>query len=129
MKAAVAPMFKGGKRSIYRHLPRTCREFDCRVLAATGIRAGADKPLVEKQARRWRFPLRAAKEREAYRAVRAAAKFLRDRPELFPSGFVPVDPVRQAGLAIKAYRVFLGPRRTDRERAEGIVAAAGEDET
>ncbi|MGP3372709.1 YkgJ family cysteine cluster protein, partial [Escherichia coli] len=30
------PMFKDGKCSIYSARPETCRQYDCRVLAATG---------------------------------------------------------------------------------------------
>ncbi len=47
------PMLVGGACSIYEHRPRTCRAYDCRVFAATGI--DSDKPAIAATARRWRF--------------------------------------------------------------------------
>ena len=50
------PMFIDGACSIYDHRPRTCRTYDCRVFAATGVDLGdGELPLIAAQARRWRF--------------------------------------------------------------------------
>lgn len=43
---------EGGCR-IYDHRPRTCRSYDCRVFAATGIEP--DQPLVAAWVGTWRF--------------------------------------------------------------------------
>jgi Fe-S-cluster containining protein len=47
------PMFVDGGCSIYDHRPRTCRAYDCRVFAATGI--VPDQPAVADRVRTWRF--------------------------------------------------------------------------
>ena len=39
-------------------------------------------------------------------ALQAAAKFLREPAESFPSGFLPRNPTQQAVVAIKVYEVF-----------------------
>jgi Fe-S-cluster containining protein len=31
------PMLIDGERSIYEHRPQTCRDYDCRIFAATGV--------------------------------------------------------------------------------------------
>ena len=49
------PMLVEGACSIYEDRPRTCRAYDCRVFAATGVSPDADKPAIAAQARRWRF--------------------------------------------------------------------------
>ena len=41
--------------SIYEHRPRTCRTYDCRVFAATGIAPEPDQPGVAARVDRWRF--------------------------------------------------------------------------
>ncbi len=47
------PMLVGATCSIYDHRPRTCRSYDCRVFAATGIRP--DQPAIAARARTWAF--------------------------------------------------------------------------
>jgi Fe-S-cluster containining protein len=58
------PMLTDDGCSIYEHRPRTCRTYDCRVFAATGIEV--DKPLIAERVKRWRFDLTTAEEREAH---------------------------------------------------------------
>ena len=48
------PMFVDGACSIYEHRPRTCRVYDCRLLAAVG-RADAAKPLIAERVAEWEF--------------------------------------------------------------------------
>ena len=47
------PMFKADRCSIYEHRPRTCRTYDCRVFAATGV--VPDDPEIAARVTRWRF--------------------------------------------------------------------------
>lgn len=49
------PMLVDAACSIYEQRPRTCRAYDCRVFAATGVAPDADKPAIAAQVRRWRF--------------------------------------------------------------------------
>ena len=67
------PMFKDGGCSIYEHRPRTCRTYDCRVFAATGVQI-TDKPAIAAQVARWRFAFPSAADRERYEAVRQAGR-------------------------------------------------------
>ncbi len=60
------PMLTGSGCSIYEHRPRTCRTYDCRVFAATGIDP-AEQPAIAARARRWRFVI----DTDADRAARA----------------------------------------------------------
>ena len=78
------PMLGGGRCSIYEDRPRTCRTYDCRVFAAAGI--AADRDPITRQARRWEFGHPTRQDRDEHAAVRAAARFLRERAECFPAG-------------------------------------------
>lgn len=52
--------------TIYEQRPRTCRTYDCRVFAATGVDAGNDQPLIARQAARWRFRYASEDDRRAH---------------------------------------------------------------
>jgi Fe-S-cluster containining protein len=65
------PMLVDNRCSIYDHRPRTCRTYDCRIFPAAGI--GPDKPLIARQAARWRFTFPADADRADHQAVQAAA--------------------------------------------------------
>ena len=99
------PMLIDGRCSIYDDRPLTCRSYDCRVFAAAGI--AADRAAITERARRWRFGYSTGDDRRQHAAVRAAARFLRERAECFPGGAVPDNPAQVAILAIKVYKVFL----------------------
>lgn len=66
------PMLGDGGCTIYDDRPRTCRVFDCRVLAAASVDP-EDKPGLAEQARRWRFSFGSTADRDAHSAVSAAA--------------------------------------------------------
>lgn len=99
------PMLVGHLCSIYEHRPLTCRTYDCRVFAAAGI--AADKDLITRRARRWKFSYLTQDDRDQHAAVQAAARFLRDRADCFPGGAASRDPVQVAVLAVKVSDVFL----------------------
>jgi uncharacterized protein len=124
------PMLIDGACSIYEHRPLTCRTYDCRVFAAAGI--AADKDLIRRRARRWKFSYPTPDDRAQHASVRAAARFLRDRAGCFPGGAVPRDPVLLAVLAVKVGDVFLrlgaavgetGQSASDQEIAKALVVA------
>jgi hypothetical protein len=117
------PMWTGTACAIYDHRPRTCRDFDCRVFAATGI--AIDRALIAAQVARWRFSYPHADDRDARARVRAAAAFLRDRAAAFPDGALPTNPAQLAALAIRVYDVIAGdaPRPSDAEIARDVLAA------
>ena len=109
-----------GRCSIYDDRPLTCRTYDCRVFAAAG--SAADNDVISRQARRWKFSHPAAEDREQHAAVRAAARFVRERAECLAGGAGPRDPVHVALLAIKVYAVFL-----ERGGESGATARAPSD--
>lgn len=104
------PMLVEGRCSIYEHRPRTCRTYDCRVFAATGVEVDEgddDKALIGGRARRWRFEASTATARAEREAVRAAAAFLADNPAL-PEELRPATAAQRAVLAIVVHGAFLG---------------------
>jgi hypothetical protein len=100
-------MLAAGKCTIYRERPQTCLDYDCRIFAAAGIDAGgADKAVINRRVRAWRFTYPTAADRLAHNAVQSAAAFIQERRASFPSR-VPTAPMGIAVLAIKVYTVFL----------------------
>jgi Fe-S-cluster containining protein len=106
------PMLVGGDCSIYPQRPQTCRRYDCRIFAATGLAAGDEdeKSEINERVRRWRFSYPTEQDRLEHDAILAAADFIARHPECFPNGMVPTAPSHLALLAIKVYGVFLVPR-------------------
>ncbi|MDB4973470.1 MAG: hypothetical protein JWN48_1811 [Myxococcaceae bacterium] len=102
------PMLRDDKCTIYEQRPQTCRDFDCRIFAATGITLADDGPQAEiaRRARSWRFDYASELERQEASAVQAAAAFLRDHVDEFPSGSLPSTPVQLAVLAVQIYELF-----------------------
>lgn len=101
------PMFIDNNCSIYDHRPQTCRSYDCRIFPATGLQVDDDKALIAQQARRWKFDFPTTDDHKLFSAVQSAAKFVSERAEYFPAGFVPNNTTQQAVLALKVYEVFL----------------------
>jgi Fe-S-cluster containining protein len=71
------PMLVDGRCSIYEHRPRTCRAYDCRIFAATGLDIDAEadsKAEIADRVRRWRFSFPADEDRRRHAAVGAAVR-------------------------------------------------------
>ena len=124
----VCPMLSVGKCTIYADRPQTCLDYDCRVFAAAGLEAGgADKSVINRRVRQWRFSYADAADREAHDAVLAASTFIQRKRASFPANRAPTAPTGIAVLAIKAYAVFLEEAigsRSDAEVAGAIVEAS-----
>jgi hypothetical protein len=112
------PMLVDGRCSIYEHRPQTCRTYDCRVFAATGVSIdGDDKVLIARRAERWEFSFPTGADRTQHDAVRAAATFLRDHAEqLAPAA----KTTQLAVMAIEVHDAFL---RRDEATGETAVVA------
>jgi len=107
-RAGACPMLQHGRCTIYPHRPGTCRDYDCRIFAATGIAAGgADKRAVTAQVARWRFSYPTENDLRHQRAVRRAAEFVRTRRDSFDPGVLPDNPTQTALLVLNVYPVFL----------------------
>jgi hypothetical protein len=114
------PMFIRNKCSIYKYRPATCRSFDCRVIAASGI-AVKDNNLIAQHARCWKFSCITKGDRNLLSAVQAAASFLIKYPECIRDNFVPIDAIQLAVLAIKVYEVFLNSNVTTANPAQATL--------
>ena len=103
------PMVVDARCSIYDNRPLTCRGFDCRVLAATGVdaHAGEALPDIARQAMRWHFTYAGQLGRKRHAAVREAARFIREHCADISGIGTHAHPLRIAVAAVKAYRVFM----------------------
>ncbi len=101
------PMFIGSGCSIYDSRPETCRTYDCRIFAATGLKPDDGRAMISRQASRWRFRFEDDSDVKIFSAVRAAAEFITASARFFPGGFIPSNIPQQALLAVKIYEVFL----------------------
>lgn len=96
------PMLVETGCSIYAERPQTCRSYDCRIFAATGVQP--DQPAVAERVREWRFTLG---EGDAARlaALRAAAAWLAAHPDEIPE---PRTALQRAAHAVMIHERFLG---------------------
>jgi uncharacterized protein len=102
------PMLVDNGCSIYEHRPVTCRTYDCRVFPASEVVLDDDtKVLIARQAQRWRFSFPTEADRDRHDAVRAAAAFLGDHPDVLPGGAV-ANPTQLAVAAVEVHEAFLG---------------------
>jgi hypothetical protein len=116
------PMLVARNCSIYEHRPKTCRTFDCRVLAAAGLlEEGRWSDRINQRVRAWKFTYATAESMQRHDAVMRAASFIRSSASLFPGGRVPTRPLDIAVLAVKVHEVF-APSNLSRPPAE--LAAA-----
>jgi len=101
------PLLVDDKCSIYEHRSITCRNYDCRIFAAAGINADeADRAGMQQPIQRWIFNYPTQRDRDQHAAVKAAARFMRERAACFPGG-APGTAAQLAIVAIKVYEVFL----------------------
>jgi uncharacterized protein len=92
------PMLREGRCTIYAHRPRTCRTYDCRVFAASGITP--DDALIAARAARWRFDECTPEDARLHESVRRTAVAIRERPQSLPDGVRP--PATATQLAVLA---------------------------
>ena len=132
-------MLKGGECSIYEDRPQTCRDYDCRIFAATGV--AVDQETQQEIARRvaeWVFSYESGEGREEHGIVEQAAAFLQNNHDLFPPGVLPNYPVQLAALAVRLHMLFAELQakargdaacRSDAAMAQAILSELRERET
>jgi Fe-S-cluster containining protein len=101
------PMLIDNQCSIYEHRPRTCRTYDCRIFAATGVDIDDDKVPIARQARRWKFSFPTQADRAEHDAVRAAARYLDEHRGQLAECAAPTNSIQRAVCAIEIHRVFV----------------------
>jgi len=102
------PMLVNERCSIYEDRPQTCRDYDCRVFAASGIdvdQTAAGE--IAERVRAWKFSHPTDIDSREHAAVRAAGKFLTEHAAAFLDGALPPNPVQLALLAVRAYELFV----------------------
>ena len=121
------PMLIDGGCSIYEHRPRTCRTYDCRVFAATGVEVDGEQPAIRTRVRRWEFTFpgrrRPGAPRRSARARRGSCA------SIAPSSATTRrrNPTRLAVAATRVHDLFLTGPEPDvgggAGRAAGVIAA------
>jgi uncharacterized protein len=122
------PMLVDDRCSIYEHRPLTCRNYDCRTHAATGLSPDSEaQPALARRTRDWVFEHDTADSREAQRLLRNAAAFLHDKRQLFPEGILPIHANQLASLALRL-RALVGLVASfpDSVAVQAIVSAIGQ---
>jgi len=121
------PMLIDNQCSIYEHRPQTCRDYDCRVFAATGIKIDSrTQSEIANRVQAWQFDYPTDAAREQHHLVKQAAAFLEQHRDLFPPGTLPNYPVQLAAIAILVYRLFAGrtpQNATNEALAQAILSA------
>ena len=115
-KRGHCPLLVDNRCTIYEHRPRTCRTYDCRVFPAADVEVDeGDKALIAQRVRRWRFSYEGESGEVRHAAVRAAATYLIEHPEVIPGG-VP-SATQLAVLAVEVHAAFLSPGTDETARA------------
>ncbi len=108
--AGRCPMLRDGRCSIYDARPRTCRVFDCRLFAATGVAARHENAPIALRAGRWRFD--ADRRGLAIRAaLEEAVRFLEAHRDELGEALVPTRASDLAVAALAVHRAFLSQER------------------
>lgn len=117
------PMLIDDRCSIYEHRPTACRTYDCRIFAATGVDAGAERPLVAERVAEWAFEATSTAAGRLASALRSAAAFLTEHGDDLPAGAVPANATQRAVLAVDIHELFLASQEPTVEAV--AVAIAG----
>jgi Fe-S-cluster containining protein len=122
------PMLVDSECSIYEYRPQTCRDYDCRVFAATGVAVDKSQAEIATRVSAWRFDYENEASHEEHRVVKEAAAFLQENSDLFPQGSLPSYPVQLAALAVRVYRAFSSTTEQKQDDAsatpEAVIAQA-----
>lgn len=119
-------MLKARECSIYPNRPSTCRTFDCRVLAATGLSMeGKWSERINARVQAWQFRFSSEGGQQRIKAMRETAIFLQQHAAAFPGGLAPTEPLTIAVLAIKVHSVLLTDHYSNPQKiANAIVIAS-----
>ena len=117
------PLLVDDKCSIYEHRPQTCRDYDCRLFAATGVPIDRqNQPDIARRVGEWVFHYEAEESLEEQASLLEAAAFLQKNKSLFPQGSLPTHPGQLAILAVRVYRLFAG--MTAKAHSDAAIAHA-----
>jgi Fe-S-cluster containining protein len=119
------PMLIDNECSIYECRPQTCRDYDCRVFAATGVPVDRQtQPEIAHRVNEWVFGYGTEESREEHSTLQKAAAFLQKNGDLFPRGSLPSHPSQLAAAAVRIYRLFAHMTAKTHDRASSMPDAA-----
>jgi uncharacterized protein len=96
------PMLIDGECSIYEHRLRTCRDYACRIFAATGIPVDPQtQPEIARRVSEWVFTCEMEESREEHSILQKVAALLRKNRDLFEQRSLPGNPAQLAALAVR----------------------------
>lgn len=122
------PMLADGACTVYGARPATCRSYDCRVFAATGIaEPGPAKAAVTARARRWKFWYADPRSESSHNALIEGARFLATSTDAF-GDLLPSNVTQLAMLAVRLHETLVEHRGAlTRERFRKALAVLGPD--
>jgi Fe-S-cluster containining protein len=101
------PILIDNQCSIYEDRPQTCRDYDCRIFAATGVLVDPQtQSEIAQRVKEWAFNFEKKESCDEDRILKETAAFLDKNRELFPPWSIPTNPVQLAVLAVRIYRLF-----------------------
>lgn len=100
------PMLEAGRCTIYADRPQTCRDYDCRIYAATGLLPDGDRPVIRDRVLEWRFDFHSHEEFAQHEALCRATRFIREHATLFPAAMRADSAAAAAVLALKVWPLF-----------------------
>jgi Fe-S-cluster containining protein len=101
------PMLQASQCTIYADRPRTCRDYDCRIYAATNLLPDGNRPIIQERVREWRFDVEPGEEQRKADSLRRAAQFISSNAALFPPGIRAHSATAIAVLAVKVWPLFV----------------------
>ena len=108
-EAGRCPMLVSSRCTIYADRPRTCRTYDCRIFAATGLaEPGPEKAAIMRRAARWRFDYADEAERRRHEALRQAAWSVVESGDAL-AGLLPANATQLAMLLVRTHELLLAP--------------------
>lgn len=100
------PMLESGRCAIYADRPQTCRDYDCRIYAATGLLPDGERPVIRQRVEEWHFAVATTEAAAQLAALRRAAAFIREYAGLFPATARLTSTSAIAVLAVKTWQLF-----------------------
>jgi hypothetical protein len=100
------PMLEARRCAIYGDRPQTCRDYDCRIYAATGLLPDGERPVIRERVLEWSFEFDGDAEVAQADALRRAAQFIHQNAALFPPAVRADAAAVAAVLAVKTWPLF-----------------------
>ncbi|MEJ0100147.1 MAG: YkgJ family cysteine cluster protein [Pseudomonadota bacterium] len=112
------PMLEARRCTIYADRPQTCRDYDCRIYAATGLLPDGERPVIRDRVLEWRFAFTTSQDLAQREALSRAVHFIQQHAALFPSNVRAGSAAAAAVLAVKVWPLFADKTATNEKGDE-----------